>query len=73
MKKTLFEKVYEKYGLVIGKKLWGSQIEELQWAFDAIEKGEKVELSDAFVQVVFDLIMCDLKWQSRKEGADDEK
>lgn len=73
MKKTLFEKVWEKYGLVIGKKLWCSQIEELQWAFDAVEKGEKVELSDAFIQVVFDLIMCDLNWQKRKEGANDEK
>ena len=73
MKKTLFEQVYEKYGIVIGKRLWCSQIEELQWAFDAVEKGEKVELSDPFVQVLFDLIICDLKWQQRKAGAEDEK
>ena len=73
MKKTLFEQVYEKYGIVIGKRLWCSQIEELQWAFDAVEQGEKVELSDPFVQVVFDLILCDLKWQQRKAGDEDEK
>ena len=66
MKKTLFEKVYEKYGIVIGKRLWCSQIEELQRAFDAVEQGKKVELSDAFIQVMFDLIICDLKWQERK-------
>jgi len=76
MKKTLFEQVYEKYGIVIGKRLWCSQIEVLQWAFDAVEQGEqpeKVELTDPFVQVVFDLIVCDLKWQQRKAGAEDEK
>lgn len=73
MKKTLFEQVYEKYGIVIGKRLWCSQIEVLQWAFDSVEQGEKVELSDPFVQVVFDLIICDLKWQQRKAGVEDEK
>ena len=73
MRKTLFEKIYEKYGIVIGKRLWCSQIEELQQAFDTVEQGETVELSDPFVQIVFDLVICDLKWQQRKEGYEDEK
>lgn len=73
MKQTLFEQVYGKYGIVIGKRLWCSQIEELQRAFDAIEKGQKLKLSDPFVQVTFELIICDLKSQQRKEGTEDEK
>ena len=71
---TLFEKVFEKYGIVIGKTLWGSQIEELQFAFDSLEHGEKVELNDSFVQLTFDLIVCDLRWQKRKkEGMKNEE
>ena len=54
MKKTLFEQVYEKYGIVIGKRLWCSQIEVLQWAFDAVEQGEKLITPDAKIYVIDD-------------------
>lgn len=73
MKKTLFEQIFEKYGIVISKKLWPQQIEELEAAFEAMEKKEKVELYDSFTHLAFDLIACDLKWQKRKEMEENEK
>lgn len=73
MKKTLFEHVYEKYGLIIGKRLWCSQIEELQRACDTAEKGEKPVLSDPFVKLVFEMAISDLIWQKRMEGEEDEE
>ena len=73
MKKTLFEQIFEKYGLVIGKRLWPQQIEELENAFNCIEKKEKVEIHDSFVGIVFEIIACDLKWQKRKEMAENEQ
>lgn len=66
MQETLFDKVQRKYGEVLDNCLYASQIELLEMAIEALEKGVLVNIRDAFTRLAFELIVRDLMHEKRK-------
>lgn len=64
---NLYFKAFEKYGAALAM-LYPSQVTALQDALEIFsEVGKIPRIEDCFVKLAFMMIVCDLRYQERKE------